>query len=215
MTKITIQANGQLAALGRATAEAELLQQVNGRDVATAIGAYGNANANAVPQARAATGFMGTTRLATPTGQVLVQDLQQGDVVLDATNTPVSVRHILKTGITKSAICVRAPYFGLDQDLVIGSDHRIAITSDIAEYLFGEETILVPSWAIKDGRKAQHWEMPPNTHLYQIQLETTAALKVGKCAVESMPKSGQSIGKVLTQEEARCFFGEHKTGYQS
>ncbi len=215
MKTITIQANGQLGFLGKAQAETELLLEINGRDTIGGDLVAGIANVNVAPVARAQTGVLGTTRLATPKGQVAVHELAAGDLVVDAAGNPVAIKHILKTAATKTAICIRAPYFGLDQDLIVGADHRIAVTSDAAEYLFGEETVLVPTWALKDGRRAQHWEMPPNTHMYQIQLETVAALKVGNCAVESMPKSGKSIGKVLSHEEARCFAGEHKSGYQN
>jgi len=117
----------------------------------------------------------------------------KGDSVLDPAGNEVTVRHILKTPAARTAICIRAPYFGLDQDLVAGPDHCIAVTSDTAEYLFGRETVLVPVWALKDGLKARHWEMAPRTDLYQVQLDQAAALRIGKCAVESMPKSGHAV----------------------
>jgi len=211
MTRITIQIGGTLGFLGRADMLASGinagLAQING--ATTSYGDLGldHANINDMPQARPETGLLGSVRVATPNGQTAVQDLKPGDLVLDPTGAAIAVRHILKTPTAKTAIRIRAPYFGLDQDLVVGPDHRIAVTSDIAEYLFGAETVLVPIWALKDGRKAQHWEMAPKTDLYQVQLEEAAALSIGKCAVESMPKSGKSIGKILTEE--------HKSGYQS
>ncbi|WP_298295390.1 Hint domain-containing protein [uncultured Litoreibacter sp.] len=215
MKQITVQAYGQLAYLGRVSTQPELVLQANGRPSVGGGVLPGIGNINAAPQACAETGLLGTTRVATPDGPVELQELVPGDLVLDGNNVAVAVKHILKTPMTKTAICIRAPYFGLDQDLVIGADHRVAITSDTAEYLFGAETVLVPAWAIKDGRKAQHWELAPKAQLYQIQLETAATLKVGKCALESMPKSGQTVGKVLSVEEARCFAAEHKSGYQN
>lgn len=215
MKQITVQANGQLGFLGRISIHAEVLAEMNGRD--SAEGGFDPliGNINAAPLARPDTGVLGTTRVATPAGPVTVEELNAGDQVIDAHGNAVTITHVLKTPVAKTAICIRAPYFGLDQDLIVGPDHRIAITSDIAEYLFGEETVLVPVWAIKDGRKAQHWETAPGTQLYQIQLETLATIKVGNCVLESMPKSGQSVGKLLSEEEARCFACEHKSGYQN
>jgi hypothetical protein len=219
MTLITVQIGSTLGFLGRADMLASGakagLAQVNGAKTSHGDLGLDHANSNDLPQARPETGLLGSTRVATPGGQTAVQDLKPGDLVLDPSGATVAVRHILKTPTAKTAIRIRAPYFGLDQDLVVGPDHRIAVTSDIAEYLFGAETVLVPTWALKDGRKAQHWEMAPKTDLYQVQLEHAAALSIGKCAVESMPKSGQSIGKILSEEEARCFASEHKSGYQS
>lgn len=218
MTIITVQIGKTLGFLGRvefATSSAKAgLSQVNGAiGIATRFG-LSHDNRNDLPQARPETGILGSTRVATPTGLVAVQDLKAGDSVLDPAGNEVTVRHILKTPTARTAICIRAPYFGLDQDLVAGPDHRIAITSDTAEYLFGTETVLVPVWALKDGRKARHWEMTPRSHLYQVQLDHAAALSIGKCAVESMPKSGHAIGKILSHQEARCFAAEHKSGYQ-
>lgn len=215
MKQITIQANGHIRFLGQLTVQSEMLSQINGHDAVNGTFVPRIGNVNAAPLAHPETGLLGTTRVATPKGPVQIQELVAGDLVVDAHGREVAVTHILKTPVTKTAICVRAPYFGLDQDLVVGANHRVAITSDTAEYLFGEETVLVPVWAIKDGRKATHWEVAPNTSLYQIQLETLATIKVGNCVLESMPKSGQSVGKLLSEEEARCFACEHKSGYQN
>jgi len=198
MTLITVQIGKTLGFLGRP--ELALygvkagLSQVNGVTTTATQFGLGHDNRNDLPQARPETGLLGSTRVATPNGLVAVEDLKSGDTVLDPVGNPVAVRHILKTPTARTAIRIRAPYFGLDQDLVAGPDHRIAVTSDIAEYLFGAETILVPVWALKDGRKAQHWEMAPRTDLFQVQLEHAAALSIGKCAVESMPKSGHAVG---------------------
>jgi len=51
--------------------------------------------------------------------------------------------------------------------------------------------------------------------LSQVNGAIDIATRFGlKCAVESMPKSGHAVGKILSQEEARCFAAEHKSGYQ-
>ena len=219
MKQITLQAFGRLGFLGRLDKRSPALAQVNspafGRSGADGTFLPSAANVNDLPKPRAETGLLGSTRLDTPEGQKEVQHLRPGDHVLDAEGRELRVQHIIKAPATRTAICLRAPYFGLNQDLVVGEDHRIAVTSDAAEYLFGAETVLVPAWALKDARRALHWDMAPRTDLYQVQLDRAAPLRVGKCAVESMPKSGQSIGKVLSDEEARCFAVEHRSGYQN
>ena len=219
MKQITVQAFGRLGFLGHLDAQFTSAVQVNaaGNSHGDTGGTFipGAANINDLPRPRQETGLLGTTRVDTPTGQKAVQDLAPGDLVLDTNGREARVVHVIRAPATRNAICLRAPYFGLNQDLVIGTDHRIAVTSDAAEYLFGAETILVPGWAIKDGRRALHWDMAPRSALYQIQLDRAAALKVGNCAVESMPKTGQAIGKPLTDDEARCFAAEHRSGYQN
>lgn len=189
--------------------------QVNGSRTAGGSLAVDAANTDAVPRAWSDTGLIGEARVWTPKGAIAVKHLAPGDTVLDAAGGTATVRHVLRSPKTRKAICLRAPYFGLDHDIVLGADHRIAVTSDVADYLFGAETVLVPAWVLKDGRRAQHWEMLPRTDLYQVQLDRPAALKIGTCAVESMPKSGQSVGKLLTEEQARCFAVEHRSGFQT
>lgn len=219
MKKITLQTFGRVAFLGELDIQQKATFRVNapvgGRSGTNGTFLPGAANVNDLPQPRAESGLLGSTRLETPFGQAALQDLKPGDVILDTSGQEVRVQHVITVPATRSAICLRAPYFGLNQDLVIGADHRIAITSDAAEYLFGAETVLVPAWAVKDSRRALHWDMAPRSNLYQVQLDRATTLKVGKCAVESMPKSGQNIGKVLTDEEARCFAVEHRSGYQN
>lgn len=210
-----VQSAGKAVFLGKSVLAAQRLNRVNDRIYTTGEDPFAPSNVNDLPQARDKTGLAGHTRIATPSGPVMLEELSPGDLVTSADGTPVALRHILKTPATKTAICIRAPYYGLDQDLLVGPDHRIAVTSDLMEYLFGVETALVPVWALKDGLRAQKWDLPPRTHLYQVQLATEAALKIGRCALESMPKSGLSLGKILTQDEARCFVAEHRSGYHT
>lgn len=215
MKRITIQLDGRLAFAGQIDRAVTGFSQVNGRGVIQSDLDQPAANTDALPQVQPETGLLGAVRIMTPDGKTAVEDLAPGNAVLTADGDVARVAHILRSPTTRNAICLRAPYYGLDHDVVLGFGHRIAVTSHIAEYLFGEETVLVPAWVLKDGRRAQYWEMTPKSHLYQVQLDRPAALQSGRCAVESMPKSGQSIGKILTDDEARCFAAEHKSGFQT
>lgn len=192
----------------------ETRTRVNGRrfDAAAPVDA---ANSAAVPAARAQTGLASNTRIATPNGQRSLGELASGDLVHDAHGNTAMVQHILRSPVVRSAIRMRAPYFGLNQDVVIGAQHRIAITSEAAEYLFGVETILVPAWALKDGIRAQQWDLGKGCALYQVQLDRASPLQVGGCAIGSLPKAGQAIGKMLSDAEARCFATEYRQGIYS
>ena len=215
MRRVTVQSGGKLRHLGQQERETARLARANGDVLGPHDVNLDTSNLNDTPQAQAQTGLVGQTRLATPNGPTVLEALQPGDTLITADGSHATLQHILKTPVAKTAICIRAPYYGLDQDLLVGADHRIAVTSDAAEYLFGTETVLVPIWAIKDGLKALQWDLPPKTHLYQLQLNVAAALKIGNCAVESMPKSGQALGKLLSDDEARCFAAEHRSGYHN
>lgn len=215
MKRVTVQSGGSLSILGQKQRQAALLSRANGPMIAPEDVLANASNLNDRPLAEAQTGLLGTTRIATPKGPVTLEALRPGDRIITADGSHATLRHTLKTPVVKTAICIRAPYYGLDQDLIVGADHRMAVASDVAEYLFGVETVLVPIWAIKDGLKALQWDLPPSTHLYQLQLDVAAALKIGNCAVDSMPKSGQALGKLLTNDEARCFAVEHRSGFHN
>lgn len=215
MKRVIVQSGGALNMLGQQQREAALLSRANGPILTTDGALADTSNQNNLPVAQAETGLVGQTRLTTPNGPVTIEALKPGDKVMTANGNYATLRHILQTPVSKTAICIRAPYYGLNQDLLVGADHRMAVTSDVAEYLFGVETVLVPIWAIKDGLKALKWDLPPQTYFYQLQLDVAAALKIGKCAVESMPKSGQALGKMLTDDEARCFAAEHRSGFHN
>lgn len=170
------------------------------------------ANSNLVRTAPCETGILGNTRINTPTGSKPLSDLDTGHVVLDANGNEATVRHLLAAPSTRNALCMRAPYFGLDQDLIIGSDHRVMITSELAEYMFGEETILLPAWALKDDLKVRHVELASSDNLFQLQLDTQQPILVGNCPVDSLRKAKHSVGRILSDDEARSFVIERQHG---
>ena len=89
------------------------------------------------------------------------------------------------------------------------------VTSDIAEYLFGEETVMVPVWSLNDGCRVGHFETRSTDRMYQVQLDTPEPLAIGRCAVSALYKDGATKGRVLSDEEARCFATEHRTGFRN
>lgn len=52
-------------------------------------------------------------------------------------------------------VVLRAPWFGRGQDLLVSSDQLVVVGGLEAEYLFGEEQVLVGAGALVDGRAAQ------------------------------------------------------------
>ncbi|SFR34549.1 Hint domain-containing protein [Litoreibacter janthinus] len=172
-------------------------------------------NINDLPEAPANTGMMASTRVATPSGPRRIDELSIGDVVLDAMGREAKVRHVLQTDAPRNAFLLRAPYFGLDHDVVLAPEQKIVVTSDTAEYLFGEETVIVPVWSLNDGRKVGHFETRSSDKMYQLQLDTPAPMAIGRCAVSALYKDGATQGRVLSDEEARCFATEHRSGFSN
>lgn len=213
MNDVDLKLNGLSVQLGRA-GFATLDRQVNGADHVEAPNGPSTANENLVPAAPQDTGLLGSTRIATPQGHALLSDLAAGDQVIDGAGNIATIQHALSAPRAKNALRMRAPYFGLDQDIILGCDHRLRFEGDIPEFLFGQDCVLVPAWALKDGMKVQHVELNRQDQLFVLQLDTGLSLKIGKCALAST-LSAQTDGHVLDVNEARCFAAEFKNGFSN
>lgn len=104
-------------------------------------------------------GWIGVaTPLLTPRGPVPAGTLQPGDRVLtrDQGAVPlVSVTRLTVPGRGMLApIRLRAPYFGRRSDILVSPDQTVWIGGAEAEYLFGEEEVLVRARHLADGRMA-------------------------------------------------------------
>lgn len=215
MKHVALTLNGQMALIGQNALEQRQQLTANGFDAANGTLAPIHGNTNELPAAIDGAGVLGATRVATPNGPRRIDELQGGNVVIDATGACATVRHVLTASAPRDAFFLRAPYFGLDQDAVMGPNQHIVVTSDIAEYLFGEETVMVPVWALNDGRKVFHFETRSTDKLYQLQLDSAAPVKLGKCAISALYKHGATDGRVLSDAEARCFQAEHRVGFHN
>ena len=215
MKYIALTIEGREALLGREALSETVALQANGRVANDAGFKPAFSNTNDLPEAPANTGMMADTRVATPNGPRRIDELSAGDLVLDAHGREARVHHVLTTDAPRNSFLLRAPYFGLDQDVVLAPDQKIVVTSDIAEYLFGEETVIVPVWSLNDGRKVGHFETRSSDRMYQLQLDTPEPLAIARCAVSALYKDGATQGRVLSEEEARCFATEHRTGFRN
>ena len=215
MKRVSVKLEGQAADFGRFAMSERIAMRANdrtayGADVQTAF-----SNINDLPQAPANTGMMAHTRVASPDGPRRIDELKAGALVLNAQGQTTTVRHVLTTDAPRNSFMIRAPYFGLDQDLVLAPEQKIVISSVIAEYLFGEETIMVPVWALNDGTKVGHYETRKSDRMYQLQLDSPATLAIGRCEVSALHKTGATDGYVLSDAEARCFATEYRTGFHN
>lgn len=183
---------------------------VVGTDIFDAALPYGrgfleHANGNSQPLAPAQTGLLTTTRIQTPKGPLAISDLRVGTLVCDTAGRTAQVRGILNSPQTRQSLRLRAPYFGLDQDLIVGNNHLVTLASEAAEYLFGEEIVTLPVWALRDNRRVLHHELGPKDKLVQVQLDLDTTLSVGRCAVSALPKAHAPVGRVLNEDESRSF----------
>ena len=178
----------------------------------TSVQPFGDfANANQLPLAPMDTGLLGSSRINTPNGPIALHDVALGQEILTSTGALARVRYVLPAQTPKTALRIRAPYFGANQDLIIGSNHHLEITSEIAVYMFGEATIRVPAWVFKDNSKVLHHELMRDDRMYHLQLDSENGFVLGNCAVAPLLSSSKST-KVLNEAEARAFATERRIG---
>ncbi|MCM2561783.1 Hint domain-containing protein [Lutimaribacter sp. EGI FJ00015] len=91
--------------------------------------------------------FVAGTLIATSSGQVPVEWLSPGDMVLTRDDGPQPLRWVGRRTVTArgayAPICIRAGAFGAHQELWVSPEHRILIRDSLAELLFGEAEVLV------------------------------------------------------------------------
>lgn len=89
----------------------------------------------------------GDTLVETAKGQRQINRLETGDEVLTFSNGVQPIRWIVKQDLPASGsfrpISLRAPYFGLRQDITVNHMQKIMISGADAEYLFGKEGVMV------------------------------------------------------------------------
>lgn len=99
--------------------------------------------------------LVGQTPVLTPTGYRPVSALECGDTVVTRDNGIVPVlarlsRRVPALGMFQP-VRLRAPYFGLQRDVVVAPYQRLVIGGSEVEYIFGREAVLIPALALVNG----------------------------------------------------------------
>ncbi len=81
---------------------------------------------------------------------------------------------------------LRAPYFGLQQDIIVAPDQKLVISQPMVEYMFGCEAVLVPARHLVNGTSAI-WQDTYLTKTYhQLVLPDHETIVGAGCALESL-----------------------------
>ena len=130
------------------------------------------------------------TPLATPWGYKQAGALRRGDTVMtrDDGVVPVlqKVRRMLPARGSYQPIRLRAPYFGLQQDIIVAPDQRLIIDGPEVEYLFGQEAVLVPARHLVNGFAALTEPCGPTIQYTQLLLPRHETLIAAGTTVESL-----------------------------
>ena len=125
------------------------------------------------------------TPLQTPHGPVAAADLQPGDLVqtLDHGAQPIlATRTLTLPNRGRSApILLRAPYFANHVDLLVAQGQMTLLTGVGVEYLFGEDAVLAPAAALRDGNTALPDTRRPTTTCVSLDLGKPALILADGC----------------------------------
>ena len=126
----------------------------------------------------------------TPTGYVEIQNIKAGDLVNTVDHGPQAVRWVCSRKVpTRGLFCpirLRAPYFGLIQDIVIAPEQRLLLENDEVQYLFGEESVLAEARHVAGQKKTNLSIDQENIVLYQLLFDQHEVINVAGSQMESL-----------------------------
>lgn len=96
------------------------------------------------------------SKLRTVRGPVAAEELRVGEVVVTRDGlVPILglARHVVPARGSFQPVLLRAPWFGTS-DILVSGEQLVRLAGPEAEYLFGEEEVLVPAHLLVDGQSA-------------------------------------------------------------
>lgn len=140
------------------------------------------------------------TLIATPRGYRAAGTLRRGDTVLTSTHEVVPVLHTVRNRVpargSLAPVRLRAPYFGLTRDIIVGPEQRIVLQGSEVEYNFGQEAVLVPARHVVNGHAATWAAQTSVVDYVQLVLPGHEVLLAAGCPLESL-----YIGRLRRDEE--------------
>lgn len=136
-------------------------------------------------------GLAPATPVAVPGGLRPLGSLRRGDLVLNTGGKAVPVLQTVRRRVPCAGsfrpVRLRAPYFGLRQDLPVASFQRLLIGGSEVEYLFGEDAVCVPALHLAGTRTAIAGPAPELLSDYcQVILPDHAPILAAGTVMESL-----------------------------
>lgn len=118
-----------------------------------------------------------------------VESLQAGDRLITVTGEALPLRWVER----RARLCLgrgapvrlRAPYFGLEQDICVTPETRVMRSGPTVEYLFGEERVLVRAGDMILSPGAHRDRRRPVQEFHHLMFDDHACVAVDRCGVES------------------------------
>ncbi|MHA6264194.1 Hint domain-containing protein [Arenibacterium sp. CAU 1754] len=129
------------------------------------------------------------TPIATPYGYRAAGDLRRGDIVITPEGEGVPVLCNLARTVPAlgsfAPVCLRAPYFGLKQDITVARTQRLVLRGSEVEYLFGREAVLLQAAHVSDGASYAPERKTRFIRYCQLLLPNHEAMDTAGTAAES------------------------------
>lgn len=130
------------------------------------------------------------TPVATPWGYRNAGTLKRGDTVYTAEGEVVPVLQTISRTVPArgsfAPIRMRAPYFGLQDDIIIAPEQHVVIDGPEVEYLFSCEKVLTPARHLVNGFAARTEPCGHLTSYTQLILPNHETILAGGAPLESM-----------------------------
>ncbi len=130
------------------------------------------------------------TPVLTPHGYRPIGTMQPGDTVVSASGDIVPVLGVFKKVTppfgSNAPVRLRAPYFGLQSDLVMAGTQRLIVGGSDVEYTFGQDTVLIPARHLINGTAAIAQPASSTMTYYQLLLPESEAFIASELCLESL-----------------------------
>lgn len=158
------------------------------------------------------------TPVLTVRGYQSIATLERGDLIVTPEGDQVPV--LANISVTAPArgggrpIRLRAPYFGLRQDITVSCEQRLCVSGPEIEFLFGTSGALVPVQHLVDGVAAFHVRSAPLATWHQLLLPKNEPMIAAGAAVQSlyigrMRRRPDQIAQSLLADFDRSRLPEH------
>ena len=142
----------------------------------------------------------------TTRGPVPAEKLRPGDLVLTRDNGPKVLRAVhqmtLPNGGRFAPILLRAPYFAKSTDLLVSQGQMMLLSGAAVDYLFAEDAVLAPAYALRDGNSAMIDARRPTTGCIALDLAAPDLILADGCPLLCSDPGDQMPYRVLQGFEA-------------
>ncbi|HBZ43442.1 MAG TPA: hypothetical protein DEO85_05140 [Maritimibacter sp.] len=155
-------------------------------------------------------GVVEGTLVETPSGAVPVDRLRLGDHVVTASSGAQPTRWITRRTVPALGafrpVRLRAPFFGMQEDILVAPDHRIRVSGADTEYLLGSDEVLLEAGRLVGSHAARVETRLKTVTYYHVLLDQhecllhdalwAESLYVGQIAADRTRLNATALGQM-------------------